>query len=181
MENEKEKIRFLYTELQGCLTQAPDKSDCVSDKSIWEHYNDIVKQLNKITMEDYNRFCISPEPDETSISASAYRQKLGSLIAHLYGKYFSDEQTPFREMPHTIISQTQQQNLAVFFQMVFEFQDKIEQSMEKFSDGSKEKTFLQKLKGSLRNITDITDIVFKIVKIAKESGLSVEDLGKIFS
>ncbi len=53
--------------------------------------------------------------------------------------------------------------------------------MEKFSDGSKEKTFLQKLKVSLRNITDITDIVFKIVEIAKESGLSVEDLGKIFS
>ncbi len=93
MENEKEKIRFLYTELQGCLTQAPDKTDWVSDKSIWERYND------------------------------------------------SDEQTPFREMPHTIISQTQQQNLAVFFRWFLNFRIKLNRAWKSFQMVARKKLF----------------------------------------
>lgn len=178
---EKEKIRPLYAELQGCLTQAPDKTNLVHAKSIWEHYNGTVNLLNEVTGKDYSRYCIRPEPGNRVIGGAAYRQKISGLIALLYGEYFSDEQAPFSEMPHTVITQTQQQSLTVFFQMIFEFQDKIEQSMGKFQDGSKEKTFLQKLKGSLRNVTDVTKLVLELTKIAKESGLSVEDLGKIFS
>ncbi len=178
---EKEKIRPLYAELQGCLTQAPDKTDWFGDKSIWEHYNGTVNLLNEVTGKNYSRYCISPEPGKTAIRGSAYRQKIGALIAHLHGEYFSDEPAPFSGMPSTIITQTQQQSQSVLIQMIFDFQDKIEQSMGKYTDGSKEKTFLQKLKGSIRNITDFTQMVLAVSQLAKDCGISVEDLGKIFS
>jgi hypothetical protein len=84
-------------------------------------------------------------------------------------------------MPSTIITQTQQQSQSVLIQMIFDFQDKIEQSMGKYPDGSKEKTFLQKLKGTIRNITDFAQIVLAVSKLAKDYGISVEDLSKIFS
>lgn len=182
-------LRPIYSELQGYLTQAPEiKNLCddISNPQVWSQYNECVELLLKETNKtEYKRFLITPlsSPSYTDgfVPVVIYRQKIGGLIAALHGEYFYDEPAPFSGMPHTVITQNQQQNQNIFFQMIFEFQDKIEQSIGNFPDGSKEKTFLQKLKSSLRNVTDVSKLVLELTKIAKESGLSAEDLFRIFS
>jgi hypothetical protein len=108
-----------------------------------------------------------------------YRQKLGGLISHLHGKYFADERAPFSGGPSTIITQSQQQSQ--FIQMVLDMQSKIDEQMPHFSEGSKEKGFLQKLKSSLSSISDVTQLLNQLFKLAKEFGLNIDSVSKIFS
>lgn len=184
---DKAKLRPIYSELQGYLTQAPEIKgtwDAISTANIWTHYNETVQLLIKLTNKnEYQRFLLSPERGSSSdfVRVITYRQKLAGLIAALHGEYFFDEPAPFSGMPHTVITQTQHQNQTVFIQMIFEFQDMIEKRISKFNDGSKEKTFLEKLKGSLRHVTDISKLIIDFTKIARECGLSTEDLSHIFS
>lgn len=181
---EKEKIRPLYSELQGYLAQAPEAKnifDSIHCSHFWLQYNDCISLLNKTTGKDYGRFLIHPEKsDNQQVKVIIYRQKLGGLIACLHAEYFYDEPAPLNGMPHTVIHQTQQQGQSVFVQIIFDFQDKIEQNMMKYPEGSNERSFLQKIKGTLRNISDLNQLVLQIIKLSKEFGLSVEDLGKIF-
>lgn len=181
-----ENIRPVYAELQGYLAQAPESkstTDSIHSHTIWSHYNECVNQLKTVAGKDYSRFIITPQQGSRGsfVLVISYRQKLGGLISCLHGEYFSDESAPFSGMPNTVITQTQHQNQTVFLQMIFEFQDKIEQSMGKFSDDSKEKTFLQQLKNSLRTVTDVSKLVLELTRLAKESYLSAEDLFRIFS
>ena len=77
---EKEKIRPLYSEFQGYLSQAPaanTPNDQVGNNSLWEQYNDSIKILSEISEEDYLRFLIKPERggvDMNFIYLSSYRQ-----------------------------------------------------------------------------------------------------------
>ena len=60
---DKEKIRPIYSELQGYLSQTPlpDKSDIIHDASVWKQYNESIDELNEVTTKDYSRFRIEPE------------------------------------------------------------------------------------------------------------------------
>ena len=181
---EKEKIRPLYSEFQGYLSQAPkpEKSyDSTDDEALWIQYNDSVDLLSKITGEDYKRFNIKPIDENSSpfIRLITYRQKLGGLISHLYGKYFPDEPAPFSGGPSTVITQSQQQSQ--FIQMVLDMQSMIDKQMPHFSEGSKEKGFLQKLKSQLSSIANVTQLLNQLFKLAKEFGLNIDSVSKIFS
>lgn len=182
---EKEKIRPLYSELQGYLAQAPEAkntSDGISSSQVWSQYNGCVNLVQKITEKDYSRFEIQAETanDSVLVRVIAYRQKLGGLVAALHGEYFSDESAPFSGMPNTIIQQTQHQNQSVNIIMLLSIQSKIDEKLSQFPEGSKEKSFLQKLKGTLSGISDVTQLLAQLTKIAKDFGLSVNDLSKIF-
>jgi len=181
-ERNKEEIRPLYSELQGLLSQAPEPelpgsgSIFTVRPQILEHYHSIVENLSCLTGdENYKRFTVSDN------YPSVYRSKLSSLISSLHGKYFSDEPAPFSGMPSTVNIQTQEQSQAVHVQMLLEVQSKIDQKLPKYDEGTKEKKFLQKVKSSLSSIKDAVGLIVLLTNIARECGLSIDDLKSIFS
>lgn len=174
----KEKIRPIYSELQGYLSQAPKLEEVyLNDLSLQSQYNETINELNEISSKDYNRFQIKEENIcDRDIRVSTYRNKLGGLIARLYGEYFSEEQAPFSGMPSTIINQTQQQSQNFQVQMLLEMQSKIDEKISEFKEDTKEKSFLNKIKGSLSSIKNTTELLALILKSGKDFGLTVEQI-----
>jgi hypothetical protein len=183
---EKEKIRPIYSELQGYLSQAPTaktSDDMTYDIKLWEQYNNTVKILNEITHKNHDRFLIDSRDEDgirqAYIYVSLYRQKLGGLIAALHAEYFSDEPAPFSGMPSTVIHQTQQQSQAIDIQMLLDIRGKIEQELPQQKEGSNEKKFLQKLKDLLGNIKSSSQLFSQILSTAKEFGLSPDAISRL--
>jgi hypothetical protein len=178
----KDKVRPIYSELQGCLAQAPEEantSDAIYESSIWIHFNELVDMLGETTEKDYSRFRILPTENNSFIRVIVYRQKLGALIARLHGEYFSDETAPFSGMPSTIIHQTQTQSQTIEIQMLLDVGAKIEQELPKHEDGSDKKKFLQKVKESLRGIKTAAQFINKILSVGNEFGITPDDISKL--
>lgn len=176
----KDYIRHLYAELRGYLSQAPMVSnDSIFEKSFWEQYNGAIELLQKITEKDYSRFIIKPGGEGRVIYVNSYRQKLGGIIATLHSEYFSDEPDPLGAGPETVISQSQQQAQAVNIQMILDVQSKIDENINKYEEGSKEKGFLKKVRSSLSSISNVIQLVSLLLNTAKEFGISVEEILRI--
>lgn len=184
--DKKEKIRPIYAFFQGCLSQAPDmnKYPLIQSPSVWKLVNLKIDKLNTISGEDFSEYELSPigRPhfSEESLATDTYRTTLGGLISELHGRYFSDEPAPFSGMPSTVNIQTQLQNQTVHVQMLLEIQSKIDQKLQEYDEGTKEKTFLQKVKGSLSSIKDTVGLIALLLNTAKECGLSIDVLKSIF-
>ncbi len=184
----KEKIRHIYNELQGYLAQASkiDKSSIYKEEAValGNQLTGVIQELNELTGENYNKFkaeAFSEEMNRSRIltlDLSVYRLRLGGLISRIYGKYFFDENPPFSEMPTTVINQNQHQNQSI--QMILEIQSKIDHELQKAPEGSKEKTFLEKIKSSLSSITNVSQLMALIVKTAQELGITTDQLYQFF-
>jgi hypothetical protein len=188
MEEEKKgELKAIYSELRGYLAQAPEIKDeyDIHEESVWTQYNEAVNLLNKISGKIYSRFCIKPEqsPMSTrpSISVVAYRNMLGGLISRLHGEYFAEEPNPLDGVPSTVMTQNQQQYQSVRIQMIIDITDIINEKIDKYEDGSKEKGFFQKLKSSLSSISNVNQLIKTILKLAKDSGLDINEALKIFT
>jgi hypothetical protein len=186
MEN-KEAVRPIYSELQGYLSQAPnsEKMPNIREPAFWEQYNNTINELNKVTGNDYNRYTLSPgrkgSSTVLSVDTDIYRQNLGGLIAKLHAKYFPNETPPFAEMPSTIITQSQNQNQSLQVQLVLEVSDLIHEKLGKVQDGSKEKTFLEKIKASLSSVKNVSQLVSLLLTTAHQLGITIEQLRNLFS
>ncbi len=192
----KEQVRLLYAELQGYLAQVPESTatDVWSrDKRMWEQFNFIVSELEKITSVDYSRFKINPDRRAEGISTnphyyeairfSTYRAALGGLIARLHIEFFKDEEEPpFKTMPNTIInttqnqyqSQEQQQSMVVDIAMI------IAEKKAEYLEGTPERNFLDQLGNAIKKTKDVTDIVKTIMSVATACGITLPVLAKIF-
>ncbi len=182
---DKETIRPIYSELQGYLAQAPDANEerdsYIYEKAYWCQYNDTIQELNEIASKDYSRYILTPtvsRDGDSYITKKIYRQKLGGLIARLHGEYFSDEQVPFADMPSTVIQQNQSQSVHVEF--ILEVNNLINDKLHAAKEGSKEKTFLEKVRGSLGAVKNVSQLIPLIIKTAREMGLSINELGDLF-
>jgi len=82
-------------------------------------------------------------------------------------------------MPSTVIQQTQNQNQTQSISILLEIQEKIISEIPKHEEGSKERTFLEKVKSILPSIKTVTDIISSILKIGSELGLSASDMHKL--
>ncbi len=183
MENE-QAIRPIYSELQGYLAQAPgEKIGHIYTQELWEQYNKTIQELNSVTGKDYNRYRLTPirgGGGRLHLPNDVYHQKLGGLIARLHAEYFSGEPTPFAEMPSTIITQSQNQSQSVQVQLLLEVNDLIHEKLGEFQDGSKEKTFLEKIKASLSSVKNVRQLVSLLLKTAKTLGITIEQLKDLF-
>jgi len=182
MKNRK-KIKPIYYELQGYLTEAP-KVNAFYDKELWERFNSIVQELNEINRDkNYDCFLIDARcvnGNEPWVEALVYRSKISGLISRLYAEYFSDEPAPFGEVPNTIIQQNQQQNQSFNVQMLLEIQSKIDEKMPDFDEKSKEKTFLQKVKSSLKTVSSLPQLITLLLSTGKDMGLTLAQTLNIF-
>ena len=184
MDNEiKSKVRAIYYELQGYLSQTPEPqhtSDIFAGNDSWLQYNQTIQELSKITGDDYERFMIKPKPmnGHDIVHITTYRQTLGGIINRIHGVYFSDENMPFSGSPQTIISQSQNQNQSI--QMLLDIQSKINEEITKAEGDPKKEGFLNKMKSKLSQVKGINDLLKLFLKTAKEFGLNMTDLLSLF-
>lgn len=178
----REKIRPIYSELQGYLSQAPREGNVIFESSVWERYNTTIDELSNISGEDYSDYKVNPIvwADSPAVEILDYRTKLGGLIARLHGKFFPDEPPPFSGMPSTIITQTQQQTQSFQIQTLLEIQSKIDEKTPQFNEDSKERKFLDKIKDSLSSVKDVSQLITLILKVGKEIGLTLSQILNIF-
>lgn len=181
MNQMKDKVKPLYSELQGYLSQAPNREGYFHTKEVWEQFNGVVNELNNTTGKDYSRFKITPSGhEEPYTTVGEYRSKLSGLISRLHGEYFSDEAPPFSGSPTTVVTQTQTQQQSAHVVMLLEIQSKIDKKLSKVDEGE-EKDFLQTLKSKLGYVKDTAELIKLIVTTAQSFGVSLDKLGQIFS
>jgi len=186
-EKKKGEIKAIYSELRGYLAETPTikDDDDIFEESVWLQYNSTVRLLNEVSGKDYSRFLIEARRSEASsrlrIDIVAYRSKLGGLISRLYGEYFEEEPNPLDGTPSTVIAQSQQQGQSIHIQMILDVQSKIDEKIPNYPEGSNEESFLQKLKGSLSSISNVNQLLQTVFKLAKDSGLDINEAWKIFT
>jgi len=76
------------------------------------------------------------------------------------------------------MTQVQQQNVSV--QMIVDISAKIGEALAKTKD-EKEKGFLNKFKSVLGSITNFNDLLKQCMELAKEYGLSIQDVLSLWS
>lgn len=191
------QIKTIYAELQGYLFAAPEERDYakesghVYNSDIWEHFNSTLKRLNRITDDKYSHFELNERyynikhidgEVETYryISISSYRRNLAGLIFSLHADYFPNEPSPISksESGQIVLNQDIHQEQSVSINI---FKEQIEEKISSYAEGSKEKSFLEKLKGYVSTTNNITDIVRTTIGLAKKCGLSFDDISNIFS
>lgn len=182
----KNKIRPIYSELQGYLSQAPsgDKG-LIFEESIWNQHNQTIDELNAVSGKNYDRYKVEVKninwnrTPKCVIDSQSYRIKLGGLISRLHGEYFSDEQPPFSGMPTTVINTTQSQNQSQSISMLLEIQERVISEIPNYKPETGERKFLEKVKSILPSIKTGTDILSSILKIGSEFGLHTSDIVKL--
>ena len=180
----KDKVRPLYGELMGYLSQAPSlqQSSYLRDPSLAPQLHSCIDQLNQITGKDYNRFRVTVHPSDMGgyVQNTEYRSKLNGLIMNLHAQYFDDESSPFSGTPTTIVNQSQNQSMQAQIVMITEFQSFIDKQLYGNTanlDG-KQKTFLEKLKRTLPTLKSAADLVATVVTIGKSLGLDISQITK---
>jgi hypothetical protein len=186
---DEKKIKALYGELQGILSQTPNDR-YLSDEEIWNRYNNVVKLVTEATGEDYSRFSVKPKEmrdGSFSLSNTVFRQTCNGLIMSLHGEYFGDDIPPFSgPRPSNVnVSTTVSQSQAIYFEMILEFQSAMDKKMNDFPEGTKEreKQCWAKVKKTLPTLPTTTakvGLVSNVIKIANECGLDINDLKDLF-
>lgn len=184
---DKEKIRAIYGELQGYLSQCPDplKHDIFweSESELWEQVNRAVDELSEIINKDLKHYKMVPKHHscgEACVTVNIFRSKLSGLISRLHGEYFSEQPAPFSGGPSTIFSQTQHQNQSFQVELVFEMVSKIDEQLNRLEPNDERRGFLEKVKGALKSVRNATELIALYVTTAKEFGLTLEELMRLF-
>lgn len=190
----KEKIKPLYLQLQGILSQTPlfeNPFSTFDTSEIWENYNKTVDKLNLISGKNYDEFKIEPkwerwQGDSTQqVNGTLFRQKINGLINFLHGEYFQDERAPFSGEPQNIFTQNQQveqtTSIEVLMMTVLEIQEKLIKKEVDYPQDSAENKFIKSIKDSLKTVKNNMDMINLILQTAASVGLTIEKLSKIFS
>jgi len=175
----KSKIKPIYTELQGYLSQAPSSESVayIRDQSLWQQLNNTIEELNETTGGNYDKFKIIGVQQGNGgayILNSEYRSKLNGLIMRIYGEYFEEEVSPFSGGQSTIVSQNQSQTTHIA--MIMDFQSQIDKKLYSTDLKEKEKKFLEKVKTSLPSVKSLLEVIQLVLSLAKYTGLSTERL-----
>lgn len=171
--------------MKGLLSQIPPVESNDPDKpsfslSQLSYFEAIIKGIGKILPDDdLSRFKVDRIDyfgNKDGFSISEFRQKVSGLMMFLYGNYFENENEPFSGHPSTIISQNQQQNQSANIQILLNFQSILDEKISKFSEGSKERGFLGKIKNSLSSVKDANQLVLTILGLGSQLGLTVNQI-----
>jgi hypothetical protein len=182
----KNKVRPLLGRLEGYLKNPPlGISGDIYESTVWEQYNRSIQELNNVTGEDFDGFLLHPKSSlygqhEQVVSSETFKFSLSGLIEELKAHYFIDELKPDNNTG-IHISQSQSQTQEMHIQILLDMQSLIDKKMQKFPNECKERTFLEKVKGTLSGIKNISDLMLHVLSVGKSVGLSAEELYNIFS
>lgn len=168
----KSKVKPIYLELQGQLSQAPLNPGHYIYTPLWKQLENCISELNEVTGDNFDKYkvTISFDNNEPRMTSDEYRTQLGSLIMRLYGIYFIDETAPFSGTPSTIVNQTQNQSQNAQIIMIMDIQTALDKQLNKPDLTQEEKTFLGKVKEALPTIKTSVDLVNLVLSTANSLG-----------
>lgn len=177
---DKDKIRPLYSRLQGYLKQLPEGQNINStlkNQPLCDNINLTLDQVSAINSIDLNihRFTDVDYVNwngKPHVAITSLRSKLGGIIAELHGTYFYDEPAPFSGMPHMVINQTSQQNQNVYVTIREELSKLVDSNMSK-AKSNEEVNFLTQIREGLGTINNMADICTLILRIATSAGITL--------
>lgn len=190
----KEKIKPIYLQLMGILSQMPTFSAAFtifSTSEIWENYNSVIDKLNTTSGKNYDEFKVIPKTqlymgtNRPVVNGTLFRQQINGLINHLHGEYFQEDKMPFSGEPQNVFEQnqvvSQSSNLQVVMVTILELQEKLIKKESEFPVDSAEGKFIKILKDSLKNVKSNIELINLILQTAISVGLSLDKLKTIFS
>lgn len=177
----KESIKPYYEELKGMMENMPEENLFI-DKGISEKYNKTLQKISDLIPEIlFDEYSIQSEYVELQfqggqqkIDRNQYRMKLGALIGQMRGRFDFDSQSS--NGGHTFI-----QNQVVSVELVLNLQEKIIKLIDNYSEGTPERSFLEKVKESISTIKNGTDIIRIVLAEAQRAGISIDKLISIFT
>jgi len=183
-----DEIKYLYKEFQAILSQTPPagaKEFYMNPQPV-ENYNATVDLLSRATGESWSRFAARPhEIGRYDFNLMGFRQLVGQLINRMHSKYFSEEPEPFSGGPGTVITQTtsvaQSQQIEVQIEMILQLDRFIGDKINDYDVGTKERTFLDRLRACVKSAKGYLDFVRLVVQTAKDCGIELSEIAAIFS
>jgi len=182
----KNKIRPIYSELQGMLSQAPnEKTNNLgsSDDELWNRFNALVNKLEEETKDDsFKDFIINPKLSDwgngrTSpyVTVVTYRGKISGLISRLHGTYFVDEPAPFSGQPGVVVSQTQNVSVEILIQLGADLQKALDKT-----ETPEEKTFIEAVKDKVGTVKSYIDFLLLVTSMAQQYGVTLDKIKHLF-
>ena len=83
-------------------------------------------------------------------------------------------------MPSTVIQQSQDQSQSVHIEFMLDVNNFINDRLHAAKEGSTERTFLEKIRGSLNKVKNVSQLIPLIMQTAKEMGISIDQLSDLF-
>lgn len=184
---DKKEIKSIYATLKGYhKTLSSLKVDYFDNEIVWNNYNSEIDELNKISGRDYSKFKIVPEGNDLgdryyySIGVSVFKFNLSGLLARLHDEYFPEDLDPFSISPVSVTNISQNQSQITIMQIVLEFQGKIDEKLPEYKEGTKERSFLERVKSALSGVSNVTQLVSLIFSVGKDLGMTAEQIYNIF-
>ncbi len=146
--------------------------------------NETVEELNIASSKNYDKFKIQissipwNSSPRTIVRSLEYKSKLSGLINRVQLEFFTEDQ-PSATGPSTIINANQTQSQTQSINTILEIQEKLLSEIPKHKEGSKERTFLEKVKSALPNMKTGTEIISNILKIGAEIGLHASEIATL--
>jgi hypothetical protein len=186
------EVSALYGVLVGILAQTPQHAAAWDSVNGVKRYNAVLERIKKAAPDDFSLFCIEWNPTVPSHDNEVlmkcqqqlddFRQTVNGLIMYLYRKYFPTEEPPFGgPRPSSVNVNTnvsQSQEVSVHMKHAFEIA--MDTKLSKLPEGSPEKQWWEKAKKSLATTNTLIGLVSNLIKLAKDSGLDINGLTKLF-
>lgn len=177
----KKDIRGIYEELKGVLTSIQDNNSWFDDEGFTDHVNHIIARTASICPEIQDLDSYRLEKDyipgrEAIVHSIQAKSKLSALTGRLRGTYNLD--VPTANSGHTFI-QNQSQIQSQYLSAILECQEKIIAKIPKYAKGTKERSFLEKLKAALPTMKSMTDMTSSVLKIGAAIGLDPATIHKL--
>ena len=172
----------LYKELKGVLASLNDAPSWFEDKGFAKHANYVIDRATTVCPDigAVAAYRVTPESfrgGRVTISTTQATQKLNSLIGRIEGEY--DLKDTVSGGGNTFIQNQSQSQTQQIVNLVLEMQEKILSELPKHQEGSKERTFLEKIKQSLPTVKTTTDILSSALKIGADIGLDPGTIHKL--
>lgn len=185
MDEEKLKqIRIIYEQILGLLhglNSSGIKGYIYDGTSL--QYKKTVEDLAELTQQDLKHFLPDQVQGENQIvyDANEIINQANGLAAWVKATYLPERSQHYIQTfsPTTSVNVSQDVNVTQVVTLdIFEI---LTTKEKEFNEGSKERTFIEKLKNGLKGVQSTAAILALIAKTANDCGLLTSDLHKIFS
>lgn len=182
------------------IPRAGNASATIHDQSIWSGFNTILDELTTLTNDPYYATLkISPNRlnSRSFVLISNLSTKVYQATSYLFetqkNAELMDVQAPQRPRVNdgSSVSQTVHQaqdnaqsqvtNVNIEFNQTLTYMTEvIVEARAKYPEGSKERTFLDKLKDGISTAKSTADLIKMVMTLAVQLGITTEVLGEIF-
>lgn len=194
------EIKKIYLQLkalnESLVHNTNNKSSLITDSGIWENFNNTLSSLVGITQDQhYESLKVHPTDHVLEhVSAPSFASNVYQATSYLFETQktskLSDEYPPERPKPTnggitqtTISSQENSQNTNInieFNQTLTYVTEMLVEAKSDYPEGTKERTFIDKVKAGLTTTKSTAEIIKLILATASELGIAVDALTKLF-